>query len=222
MALKSPLLVGACAVVAVLVGASPALASTMTITAPATALTDSLVKITYAGMADAPGTTDVTGTGDNMTLRTFYERNATSCAPTSAGEKARPEAKFDGNTFVESPAPFSLESTATFTTTGNFRFCAYLEAGLNGDNAPPAAAAETVIQVGAPPIPCTVPKLKGLTLTAAKAKLKTAGCTLGKVTKPKKSGKKKLIVRSQDQADGNRYATGFKVNIVLKVKAKKK
>lgn len=218
---RIPLVIGT-AVVAVLAGAAPALASSVTITAPATAGADMLVNIVYSGTADAPGTSDVTGTGDNMSLRTFFEPYATNCAPTSAEQKARPKAQFDGNNFIISPAPFSLTSTATFTTPAIYRVCAYLEIGLNGDTTAPVAFADTTINIGDAPIPCTVPSVTGLTLASATKKLKSAGCAVGKVSKPKKPGKKTLIVNTQSKPKGTPGANGMKVNLVLKVKPKKK
>ena len=218
---RIPLLIAA-VVIAALAGAAPALASSVTITAPATTPADMTINVVYSGSADAPGTSDVTGSGDNMSLRTFFEPGASSCAGTSAEEKARPKAQFDGNNFIISPAPYSLTSTATFTTPAIYRVCAYLEIGLNGDTSPPVAFADTVINVGNAPIPCTVPKVTGLTLAAATKKLKTAGCAVGKVKKPKKTGKKVLVVKSQDVSATVVFEAGRKVNLVLKVKPKKK
>lgn len=215
-------LVIATAVVAVLAGAAPALASSVTITAPATAGADSLVNIVYSGTADAPGTSDVTGTGDNMSLRTFFEPDATSCAGTSAEEKARPKALFDGNNFIISPAPYSLTSTATFSTQANYRICAYLEIGLNGDTSPPVAFADAVITIGDAPIPCTVPSVTGLSLASATKKLKAAGCAVGTVKKPKKWKNKKLVVNQQSKPKGTPGLNGMRVNLVLIVKAAKK
>ena len=218
---RIPLFIGT-VIIAALAGAAPALASSVTIAAPATAAVDMTISVVYSGSADAPGTSDVTGTGDNMSLRTFFEPGAASCGGTSAEEKARPKAQYDGNQFIISPAPYSLTSTATFTTPAIYRICAYLEIGLNGDTAPPVAFADTVINVGDAPIPCTVPSVTGLSLVSATKKLKTAGCAVGKVTKPKKSGKKALIVKSQSRPAGAPGVNGTKINLVLKVKPKKK
>lgn len=210
------------ALVAALVVVAPAGASTLSVQIPASSEIGKAVTITYAGVADAPGTTDVTGTGPNMQLRTFYQRDAASCQPTSASQRTWPGSKFDGDMFIESPAPFSLTSTITFDTAGNYRICAYLETGLTNDGNPPDAFGEAVLRVGAPPLPCTVPKVSGLTLATATKKLKTAGCNVGKVSKPKKVSKKaKLVVRSQSVEASVVLAPGFKVNLVLKAKKKK-
>ena len=132
--------------------AAPAWASTMTIEIPNGAEISKPVNVTYAGVADAPGTTDITGTGPNMQLRTFLQRDG-ACQPTSAAQRVAPGSKFDGDTFVESPAPFSLTSTIVFEQAGTYRVCAYLEVGLSNDTQPPAAFAEAVLKVGAPPTP---------------------------------------------------------------------
>ena len=58
---------------------------------------------------------------------------------------------------------------------------------------------------------------------AAKKKLLSTGCKLGKVTKPKKSGKKKLIVAdTSPPARVRGLAYGTKINLTMKVKKKKK
>jgi len=221
--LRSPriALLIAAVVIAALAGAAPALASSVTITAPATAAVDMPVDVVYSGSADAPGTANVNGSGDNMSLRTLFEPGATSCAATSAEERARPKAQFDGNLYIASPAPFSATSNARFAAAAIYRVCAYLEVGLSGDTAAPAAFADAVINVGNAPIPCTVPSVTGLSLASATKKLKTAGCAVGKVTKPKKSAKKKLIVKSQSRPEGAPGVNGTKINLVLKVKPKK-
>lgn len=209
------------ALAVVLVAVAPAGASTLAIQLPANPEVSKPINVVYAGVADAPGTTDVTGTGPNMQLRTFYQTDNAACQATSAAQRTAPNSKFDGDMFVESPAPFSLTSTFIFDVTGTFRICAYLEVGLTNDTAPPAAFAEAVLKVTGPPIPCTVPKLSGLTLATATKKLKTAGCALGKVSKPRKVSKKaKLVIRSQSVAPDVRLANGFKVNVVLKAKKK--
>lgn len=69
---------------------------------------------------------------------------------------------------------------------------------------PPAASTITASSVPAPAA-CKVPKLTAKTLGRAKSALKAAGCTLGKVTKPKpKKGKKlgALVVKSSTPGAG--------------------
>lgn len=225
MNVRRRILSAACAAIAGgLLAAVPAGAATLAVQVPANAEIDKPANIVYSGMADAAGTVEVTGSGQNMTLRTFYVKGGgVSCSPTSAEQRARPDSKFDGDQFVESPAPYSLTSTITFAERGTYKFCAYLEIGQANDTSPPAAFAEAVLTVGGPPIPCVVPKLGGLSLVSATAKLKAAGCALGKVSKPRKVAKKaKLVVRSQSVAPEVKLGSGFKINVVLKVKGKKK
>ena len=216
------ILIAICIAAASFAVAAPALAASVSVQAPATAEAGKAVDVVYSGLADAPGTLDPNGPGGrDMTLRTFYERGAASCAATSAEQRLRRESKFDGNQFIQTPAPFNLTSSVQFPASGAYRFCAYLEVGQSGDVEPPAALAEAVVQVGAAPIPCVVPKIRGLSLTSATSRLRASGCALGKVSKPKRvSRKAKLVVRSQSVEPDVRLATGFKVNVVLKVKKK--
>lgn len=225
MNVRRRIISAACAAVAAtLLAAVPAGAATVSVQVPANAEIDKPTNVVYSGLADAAGTVEITGSGQNMTLRTFYLKGSgTSCSPTSAEQRARPDSRFDGDQFVESPAPFSLTSTITFAERGVYRFCAYLEIGQSNDTSPPTAFAEALLTVGGPPIPCVVPKLSGLSLATATTKLKSSGCALGKVSKPRKVAKKaKLVVRSQSVAPEVKLGAGFKINIVLKVKAKKK
>jgi Tol biopolymer transport system component len=61
---------------------------------------------------------------------------------------------------------------------------------------------------------CTVPKLKGKTLKAAKQLLRRAGCVLGSVGGPKKS-RSRLHVVKQNPAANRNVPTGTKVNVRL-------
>jgi hypothetical protein len=69
---------------------------------------------------------------------------------------------------------------------------------------------------GATPVAakCTVPKLTGLTLKKAKAKLRKAHCRLGKVTR-KRSAKRKGRVIAQKPKPRTRGKAGLKVAVVL-------
>jgi beta-lactam-binding protein with PASTA domain len=62
---------------------------------------------------------------------------------------------------------------------------------------------------------CTVPKLKGQTLTASKRLVALAGCVFGTVTGPKKN-RNKLHVVNQKPAANHNVATGTKVNVQLR------
>ena len=59
---------------------------------------------------------------------------------------------------------------------------------------------------------CVVPKLKGKKLKAAKNALRSAGCTLGRVTGEK--GKKAKVLKQKPQP-GKVLAPGSKVNVKL-------
>jgi dipeptidyl aminopeptidase/acylaminoacyl peptidase len=62
---------------------------------------------------------------------------------------------------------------------------------------------------------CTVPKLKGQTLASTKRLVALAGCSLGKVTGPKKNTSKLHVVSQKPRAGAN-VATGTKVNIQIR------
>ena len=75
----------------------------------------------------------------------------------------------------------------------------------------------------APTATCKVPKLVGLSLAKAKSALGAAGCTAGKVTKPKpKKGRKlgALVVKSS--APGAGASTSGSVALTLGPKPKKR
>ena len=66
---------------------------------------------------------------------------------------------------------------------------------------------------------CVVPKLRGDSLATARKRLTAAHCKLGKVTDPKGSAGKSLVVRSTSPKAGRREKNGSKVAVTLKVKA---
>lgn len=66
-----------------------------------------------------------------------------------------------------------------------------------------------------PPAVCVVPKLTGMTLKAAKKKIKAAGCAVGKVRKPKGLKGKGLVVKSSNPAAGATKPAGAKVHLKL-------
>jgi thermitase len=72
---------------------------------------------------------------------------------------------------------------------------------------------------------CRVPKLKKLSLSRARALLGVSNCKLGKVTKPKKRGQRKLpplIVKSSSPKAGAELTAGAKVAVTLGPKPKPK
>ncbi len=62
---------------------------------------------------------------------------------------------------------------------------------------------------------CRVPKLKGLTLAAAKKRLRKAGCALGKVKRPRGKALKKLRVKKQSKKAGALVPKGTKIALTL-------
>jgi hypothetical protein len=80
---------------------------------------------------------------------------------------------------------------------------------------PPPRHEETHTQPTPTPPSCVVPKLKGKTLRRAKAALKAANCTLGKVRRPRHA-KGKLVVKSSSPGPGTSLATRATVNLKLK------
>jgi hypothetical protein len=73
--------------------------------------------------------------------------------------------------------------------------------------------------------PCVVPKLKGMSLAAAKSALAKAHCKTGKVTKPKaKKGKKlgPLVVKSSTPGAGATLPANSKVNLKLGARTRRR
>ena len=62
---------------------------------------------------------------------------------------------------------------------------------------------------------CVVPRMKGLTLAKAKTRLRRAHCRPGKVRRPK-SGRGRLVVRSQSLRPGASRPAGTRVNLALR------
>jgi Divergent InlB B-repeat domain/PASTA domain len=84
------------------------------------------------------------------------------------------------------------------------------------------AAAPSLAPPASAPARCLVPKLGGKTLKRAKAALKAAGCSLGKLTRPKRSKGKALRVRSSSPPAGTALAAGAKVGLRLGAKPRAK
>jgi PASTA domain/Divergent InlB B-repeat domain len=62
---------------------------------------------------------------------------------------------------------------------------------------------------------CVVPKLLGLTLKKAKARIKRAHCTVGKITRKRSVKSKRGKVLTQKPKPGKRLAPGAKVNLTV-------
>ena len=70
------------------------------------------------------------------------------------------------------------------------------------------------ITTTAPQPKCVVPSLEGLKLTKARAALKKANCTVGKVTR-KKSAHKATVVLKQNKKAGAVLARGSKITLTI-------
>lgn len=72
-----------------------------------------------------------------------------------------------------------------------------------------------VVRYLAAPPPCKVPNVRGKKLAAAKARIKRAGCRVGKVTrKPSKKAQKGRVL-SQSPRAGAMVPSGAKVKLVV-------
>jgi uncharacterized repeat protein (TIGR01451 family) len=104
-----------------------------------------------------------------------------------------------------------LVSTTTTSSCGSYPNTASYTAdyGLSGQ------ASASVMVKCPPPVKCKVPKLVGLTLKKARARIRKAHCRLGKVTRKHSSLKKRGRVLSQRPKPGRRLNNGAKVNVVI-------
>jgi hypothetical protein len=91
-------------------------------------------------------------------------------------------------------ASFALQATTTTTTTTT--------TGVGGGG-------------GGSAIKCVVPKVTGKMLASARAAIKKAHCSVGKVTKKASAKVKKNRVISQKPSPGKKLAKGAKVNLVV-------
>jgi transposase-like protein len=85
-------------------------------------------------------------------------------------------------------------------------------------NTSACSAPISYMRVKAPAPSCVVPKLAGKTPARAKSALKAAGCSVGKVTKPKaRKGKKlgRLVVIASKPSMGRTLPAGSKVGLRL-------
>ena len=70
-----------------------------------------------------------------------------------------------------------------------------------------------------PTVRCRVPKLKGLSLAKAKARIMAGGCTVGTVRRLANPRRRPVVVRTQSRRAGQRYVTRARINLVLGPKA---
>jgi hypothetical protein len=101
-----------------------------------------------------------------------------------------------------------------------------ITATYSGDSAHQASSASTPLCAGAcgrrpPPPACVVPKLKGKTLSQARAALKKAHCALGKVKTPKHSHGTLKVASSKPRA-GTKLRSGSKVTVTLAARRRRR
>ena len=175
----------------------------------------------------ANGTPRILGSAAGGTVVKIYAGAACAGAPVSTGPASQLAAP---GLLVNVAAGTTAEFTAT--ATGPTELVSDCSAPISYTNSsttepepetkPPVQPPVVLPPVTPPPVPsgCKVPKLSGKTLAQAKAALKTAGCTLGKVTKPKPRKGVMLVVKSSSPAAG--ASASGKVNLKLGPKPKRK
>jgi hypothetical protein len=174
------------------------------------------VNHTYA----APGAVTVKaktndGTDDSVeaTLPVTVDPAAATPTPTPT-DTATPTATATGTATATATATGTATATSTATPTATA--CA----GCGGTPTPTATVRPTATPTGTATPTCVVPNVKGKSLRKAKRAIKKAGCKVGKVKKPKKSKRKKLVVKKQVPGKGALVAAGTPVNLKLKAKEK--
>lgn len=125
---------------------------------------------------------------------------------TSTGAATMALPVMSGSTQLDEIAGFTIDST------GGCRPPPECKQAATCPPPPPKEKFEAAIP---PPLSCVVPKLKGRTLRRAKAALKAANCSLGKVRKPKHANGK-LVVKSSSPGPGGPLPLGTAVNLKLK------
>jgi hypothetical protein len=91
----------------------------------------------------------------------------------------------------------------------------------DGESVPPDTFTNTELGYNADVRYCLVPKLKGMKLGPARQALSQAACTVGRLTRPKRKGKAKLV-KSQSVPPGTALADGAAVDLKLRRNPKKK
>ena len=144
----------------------------------------------------------------------------TSLAPTSGSISGGTTVKISGRDFTGvSAVQFGATSASSFTVDSEIQITAVappsptpgvvdVRVTTAAGTSPVVAADRFTYTSGASS--CVVPKLNGVKLTAARKKLKAAGCTLGKVTGHKS---KSAQVKKQSARPGKVLPAGSKVNV---------
>ncbi len=121
---------------------------------------------------------------------------------------------------------FSVKVTIPQTAAPGATFLSATQANADGTPVYGTPARQALTVSPAPPpvfgpvVQCVVPRVAGLTLSAAKSRLAAAHCAAGTVTRPKTKPHKaqhvfKLVVASAGLSAGSARASGTKVNLRL-------
>lgn len=147
------------------------------------------------------GTPRILGTAEAGTTVRLYAGAECAGAPVATGSAAELGAP---GIIVSVPQGTALFSATATDAAGNTSAC--------------SASISYTRQHGDPPPPpaCVVPKVAGMKLKAAKKKIRAAGCTVGKVHKPKQlKGKGRLVVESSNPSAGATKPVSAKVHLNL-------
>lgn len=194
-------------------------APTVSIDAPGTAAPGTLVTFTaavadaFGGLAGTPAWTSTDGgSGAGTTFKRTFASAGTYEVTVAVKDLGGFPATASRTLVVKAPETTTLPPVVTTPVV----------------TTPPAVTPPVAAPpVALPPPPgkaavktCRVPKLTGLTLAAAKKKLKAAGCAAGKVTKPRKGSR--LVVSRQGRKAKAVVPAGTKVTLTLEARRVKK
>ncbi|MEA2172137.1 MAG: hypothetical protein QOF76_5437 [Solirubrobacteraceae bacterium] len=133
--------------------------------------------------------------------------------PLAAGSYTAAAAATDlaGNTATTAPVAFSVAGSATPTPTPTL-------SPTPGPSATPTPTPSPTLGPSVTPTPtfCTVPKLKGKTLPAARRKLRRSHCRVGKISRPRHVPERKLRVRRTKPRAGRTLPQNARVRLVMR------
>jgi hypothetical protein len=179
-------------------------------------------------VADSASSSPPTGTvAFSSDATTFFSGSGSSC--TLAQQQGGTYACTVG---VDSTSAGTIPITATYqgdslhqSSSGHTTFCAGSAtqcggtsgggAGGTGASGGRGGSGSSSGSAGGATHRCVVPKLRGRTLAQARTLLARADCRLGKVSKPRKSRHRKLVIASQRPAPGSKLPAGTAVAVKL-------
>jgi PASTA domain/Divergent InlB B-repeat domain len=147
--------------------------------------------VTKSGTGTGTVTSSPSGINCGATCTATFTNGTTVTLTATAGRKSH---------FTGWSGDCSGKSSCVLSMTGNHA----VNASFKGPAAPPLK-----------PPACKVPKLRGLSLAKAKAKLRKAHCKLGKVTKKAPPAAQKGKVIGQKPKPGRKLRNGAKVNVTV-------